>query len=122
MRRSFCLVGMLVVLAACHSSSSTGPSDAFVGHWVGADANITLDLTISGKASALGGSGSLSGSGGAIGLTLSGSDDGSLCHLVLSSGGYQPVYFRATLGGDSLHAILDSSGFVEYAIGLAHQR
>jgi hypothetical protein len=121
MRRTIIVLGVLgLALGACHSSS-TGPSDPFLGHWVGTDSNISLDLTITGKASALGGSGTLTGGGGMLTLTVSGTDDGSACTLTLNSTGFQSAAMSGSIGHDTLYTSLNGSGFTNYGIDLFRQ-
>jgi hypothetical protein len=121
MRKTLMLLALVLGVAAC--KDSTGAKTYEVdGLWEGPISGVTMTLTLSESSHNVSGTGSLHGPGGSLPLSVSGTNAYPSITLTLSSPGYEPMTYQATMSGRSaMSGTLHGSGFTGESMTLTKQ-
>jgi hypothetical protein len=126
LRRAVVLLAVaLLPLAAC--GDDTGPgADDISGSWTGTISSTAGSAQLAFAATQTGeqvtGTGTLSGGGESLALTLSGTVVESDVSLTFQSPGFEPVSFEGVLDEDTMTGTLSGSGFTGEELTLTRTR
>jgi hypothetical protein len=82
---------------------------------------MSMNLSLSQTGQSVTGNGSMSSSGGAVAVSVSGHFANPSFSLTLSAPGYEDSNFSGTLSGNSITGILNGSGFNQVGMTLTRQ-
>jgi hypothetical protein len=126
--KKFSILALLIaLLTACGSDGPAAPAAPepinVSGQWSGPmGGGVTLLLTLSQAGSSVSGSGNMSGPGGAIAMSASGTYVEPNLSLTLSAQGYEDMNFTGkTVTRTSISGTLNGSGFVNQPITFTKQ-
>jgi hypothetical protein len=123
----YLLVGLTLLIAACGGDS--GPTEPDVpeveGQWNGPiTTNLgsgSLALTLNEASGTVTGTGTLSVTGDALALTVTGNYAPPNVSLQMTSAGFEPMNLSGTVSEDEIDGTLNGSGFVNIAVTLTRQ-
>ena len=123
----YLVVGLLLLVAGCGGGDgSTEPDDPEVeGQWNGPiNTNVgsgSLALTLTETSGTVGGTGTLSVTGDALALTVTGTYAPPNISLQMTSPGFEPMNLSGEVTEEEIDGTLNGSGFVNIAVTLTRQ-